>query len=181
MSDVTRILSAIEQGDQKAAEELLPQIYEELRKLAAQRMANESPDHTLQATALVNEAYMRMAELTRIKWGGRTHFLAAAAGTMRRILVDHARRKKHQRTLIQVTLDEGAAVDSGLEIDLLDLEEALSELTALSERQGRMVELTWFGGLTQPEISKVVCVSESTVRRELRTAKAWLERRLSDE
>jgi RNA polymerase sigma factor (TIGR02999 family) len=165
-SDVTRILSAIEQGDPSAAEQLLPLVYEELRRLAAQRLAQEKPGQTLQATALVHEAYLRLVDVDRAQhWNSRGHFFAAAAEAMRRILVDQARRKhadKRGGSGRRIPLD---AADVGFlptENQLLDIDDALTQLAAEDRQAARLIELRYFGGLSVEEAAEMVGLSRST-------------------
>src|SRR3954453_17276021 len=167
MTDVTRILSAIEHGDQKSAEQLLPLVYDELRKLAAQRLAQEKPGQTLQATALVHEAYLRLVHADRTRpWNSRGHFFAAAAEAMRRILVENARRKqclKHGRDhtrLLDVDPEQLAAPE--IPDDLLALDEALSRFAAVDPQAAELVQLRYFGGLTLKEAAEVLGVAPRT-------------------
>lgn len=176
-SEVTRLLLArAGDGDDQVMERLVPLIYDELRKLAAQRLRSERPDHTLQATALVHEAYARLVDAD-IDFQGRAHFFAVAAQTMRRVLVDHARaraRDKRGGGARLITLeDDMAALDTKPD-DLLDLDAALHRLAERDERKAKVVELHFFGGLTYAEIASAVQISEATVDRDLRMAKAWL-------
>jgi RNA polymerase sigma-70 factor (ECF subfamily) len=163
----------------------MPLVYDELRQRARALMSRERPGHTLQATALVNEAYMRLVDQTRVSWRGRTHFLAVGAMVMRRILVDHARGQRRDRrggSQRRVTLSEAFAGpdDRGLgPEELLSLESALEELAALDSRQASVVELRAFGGLTVPEVARNLGVSPTTVEGDWRHARAWLRRRLS--
>jgi RNA polymerase sigma factor (TIGR02999 family) len=176
MNDVTRILAAIEQGDPKAAEGLLPLVYEELRRLAAQRLAQEKPGQTLQATALVHEAYLRLVGRDEARgWNGRGHFFAAAAQAMRRILVDNARRKRARKRgvgLERQPLDEVAAPQPDAE--LLALDEALQALAATDPVKARLVELRYFAGLTGEQAAEVLGISPATADRHWAFAKAWL-------
>jgi RNA polymerase sigma factor (TIGR02999 family) len=182
MNDVTRILSAIEQGDPHAAEQLLPLVYDELRKLAAEKMAQEKPGQTLQATALVHEAYVRLVDVNNAqKWNSRGHFFAAAAEAMRRILIDNARHKqadKHgggwQRHDL---LDAELAIDSSGG-DLLSVDEALRQLAAREPVIARLVELRFFAGLTLPQAAQCLDLSERTAYRHWSYARAWLRRQL---
>ncbi len=183
MPDVTQILSNIESGDSSAAEELLPLVYEELRRLAAARMANERPDHTLQATSLVHEAYMRLVDVNQAKhWDSRGHFFAAAAEAMRRILVDDARRKdrpKHGAGLQRVEL---SAADLGVEhqqIDLLALNEALEKLEAMAPRQADLIKLRFFAGLTCKQAALALGIADSTADLDWAYAKTWLRVEMS--
>lgn len=182
MSDVTRILAAIEHGDAKAADELLPLVYQELRHLAAARMAHEAPGQTLQPTALVHEAWLRVTGGENKQWDGRGHFFAAAAEAMRRILVDHARhRHADKRGGAEPALAVGLAVGikKEREIDLIALDEALDVLSSLDPQQARVIELRFFGGLTLQEIAEALDISTATVTRDWVTAKAWLYDRLN--
>jgi RNA polymerase sigma factor (TIGR02999 family) len=178
MSEFTRILSAIEHGDPKAAGELLPLIYGELRKLAAQRLAQENPGQTLQATALVHEAYMRLVDVDKAQnWNSRGHFFAAAAEAMRRILVENARRKqsvKHGGGRPRVNLEEAVSLAADLTPDLLDLEEALTRLAKKDPVKAEVVKLRFFAGLTVAETAEVLGVSRNTVSRHWGYAKVWL-------
>ena len=166
MADVTHILNAIQQGDPRAADELLPLVYDELRKLAAARMAAESPDHTLQPTALVHEAYLRLVGTDADHpWNGRGHFFAAAAEAMRRILVDAARRKQAEKRggqSCRVPL-EGADVGFTTSVDeLLDIDQALIRLTAEDPQAARLIQLRFFGGLSLEDAAEVAGISRST-------------------
>jgi RNA polymerase sigma factor (TIGR02999 family) len=179
---VTVLLQEWRKGDRRALDRLIPLVYDELRRVADRRMNHEADGHTLHATALVHEAYERLAGAD-VEWQDRAHFFAVAAGTMRRILVDHARarsREKRGGGRMQVTLSEQLSA-SAADDDLLDLDEALGRLAAFDERKARIVEMVFFGGLTQPEVGEVMGISTSTVERELRAAKAWLAGQLRDE
>ena len=202
MSEVTRILSAIEQGDPQAAEQLLPLVYEELRKLAAQRLAHEKPGQTLQATALVHEAYLRLIDEPRglsprssdspnhgdkprgsSEWSNRAHFFAAAAEAMRRILVESARRKnrlKHGREFQRVDLDSAIEISEARSSDLVALDEALTRLGEIEPAKAELVKLRYFGGLTMPEAASVLGVSLATAERYWTFAKSWLYAELAD-
>jgi RNA polymerase sigma factor (TIGR02999 family) len=177
MSDVTRILNAIEQGDPHAAEQLLPLVYDELRKLAARKLAQEKPGQTLQATALVHEAYLRLADVkTAQHWNSRGHFFAAAAEAMRRILVERTRHKQsakagggHRR----VELADGAAAE-GPGDDLLLLHEALEKLEKKDKRKADLVKLRFFAGLTNEQAARLLGVSTSTADNDWAYARAWL-------
>ena len=190
MSDVTRILSAIERGDPQAAEELLPLVYAELRQLAAHRLAHEKPGQTLQATALVHEAYLRLvasgdASASRAqRWDSRGHFFAAAAEAMRRILVENARRKdrlKHGRELQRVDLESGCRVSEAPSLDLLALDEALTKLAESEPAKAELVKLRFFAGLTMPEAAAALDISLATAERYWTFAKAWLYAELVDD
>ena len=185
MSEVTRILSAIEQGDPHAAGELLPLVYEELRRLAAQKMAGEAPDKTLQATALVHEAYLRLVDADEAQhWNSRGHFFAAAAEAMRRILVEKARHKKrlkHGGGRKRLELDQlDLAVEEPAE-HVLALDGALAKLAAEEPEVARVVELRYFAGLTIEQTSVVLGISVRTANRHWAYAKAWLYQHLSQE
>lgn len=181
--DVTRILSAIEQGDQAAASELLPLVYEELRRLAASRMNQEKAGQTLQPTALVHEAFLRLVGDDSQQWDGRGHFFAAAAEAMRRILIDNARRKgrvKRGGALVRQELDENIGmVTTDMMEDLLELDEALTKLAAEDPQLAKLVELRYFTGLTIDETAKVLGVSSRTTKRDWAYARAWLQREMS--
>ena len=177
MSDVTRILNAIERGDAKATDELLPLVYEELRLLAAQKLSHEAPGQTLQATALVHEVYLRLVGDEPQSWNSRGHFFAAAAEAMRRILVENARRKgrqKHGGERQRVEFgDVGVASEASPE-SLIALDEALSRLAAKDSEAARLIELTCFGGLTLDQAAEVLGVSSRTAYRHWAFARAWL-------
>ncbi len=184
VGQVTRILGEIRRGDDSAARRLLPLVYEELRAIAGEMFQNQPPDHTLQPTALVHEAYVRLVNHQQTEWIDRAHFLAVAAKAMRNLLIDHARKRKAGKRgggQERVTLD--AVVDSAAErsIDLLALDEALETLACLHERQARVVELRFFGGLTVPVAAQVLEVSPATVDNDWRMARAWLTHQLSVE
>jgi RNA polymerase sigma factor (TIGR02999 family) len=180
MSDVSRILTAIEQGDPHAAEELLPLVYDELRRLAAQRLAREKPGQTLQATALVHEAYLRLVDATHGGgWNSRGHFFAAAAEAMRRILVERARRKgriQHGGGLQRVDLLDDPAVAPTEDEQVLLLDEALSRLAAVRPQAAELVKLRFFAGLTLDEIAPLLDLSPRSSRRLWVFARAWLRR-----
>jgi RNA polymerase sigma factor (TIGR02999 family) len=183
MSDVTRILSAIEQGDLHAAEQLLPLVYDELRKLAAQKLAQEKPGQTLQATALVHEAYLRLTDSDPAPhWNSRGHFFAAAAEAMRRILVDQARRKqtdKHGGGRRRVELPEDLAAPEARSDDLVALDEALSHLERHDADAARLVKLRYFAGLSHQEAAEALGISRGAADRLWTLARAWLFRRLA--
>ena len=179
---VTGLLQAWSAGNAKAQEELLPLVYNELRKRAAGHLRRDRRGHTLQPTALVHEAYLRLLGQREVDWQSRMHFFALASRMMRRILVDHARARaaaKRPDDALRVTLDGELASVDPRGCDLLMLDQALSELADLDERQGSIVELCYFGGLTEQEVAGTMSVSRSTVARELRSAKAWLYRRMT--
>jgi RNA polymerase sigma factor (TIGR02999 family) len=183
MTDVTRILLDVEQGNPKAAEQLLPLVYDELRKLAAQKLAHEKPGQTLQATALVHEAYLRLVgSRPEQGWDSRGHFFAAAAEAMRRILVENARRKGRQKRggdLARVELDEADLACRMPPEDLLALDAALARLAAEDPVKARLVELRFFAGLSVEEASKALGVSAITAKRYWRYARAWLHREVA--
>jgi RNA polymerase sigma factor (TIGR02999 family) len=176
-SAVTTMLRAWAQGDEAAGERLFEVLYAELRRQAARYMRGERRGHTLQPSGLVHEAYLRLQGSPGLEWHDRTHFFAIAARVMRQVLVDHARRRKAaKREGCLVSLDDADAQAAPLEV--LDLEEALKELTALDPRQARVVELRFFGGLDVEETADALGLSARTVKREWQTARAWLQRRL---
>lgn len=183
MSDVTRILSQIESGDPSAANQLLPIIYEELRRLAAAKMARENPGRTLQATALVHEAYLRLVDVKKAQhWHSRAHFFAAAAEAMRRILVDNAlrrRRPRHGGNQQRVDLDVNLALDDSPDRELLALDESLARLSEIDEVSAEVVKLKYFAGLTISQIAEVLGVSSRTADRRWAYARAWLHQDLS--
>jgi RNA polymerase sigma factor (TIGR02999 family) len=182
MSDVTRILSAIDQGDPHAAEQLLPLVYEELRKLATQKLAQEAPGQTLQATALVHEAYLRLVDVKDSqRWDSRGHFFAAAAEAMRRILVENVRRKKskkHGGAGERVPLDQIEIALPPPDDDLLALDDALTRLTAERPAVASLVKLRFFAGLTMDEAARALGISPATAYRQWNYAQAWLFRAL---
>ncbi len=181
--DATRILRAASAGDEQAVDELLPLLYDRLRALAGAYLSDERREHTLQPTALVHEAYLRMVDMTRVDLRDRDRFFGLAARAMRRILVDHARGRKRQKRgggWRRVELDgvhEALALDG---VDLTELDEALEQLAARSDRQARIVELRFFGGLGNDEVARALDVSLTTVEREWRVARAWLSGRLRE-
>ena len=178
--EVTALLRDWSGGDRAALERLMPLVYQELRRLAASYLRVERPDHTLQPTALVHEAYLRLVEQRGVSWQNRAHFFGIAAQMMRRILVDHARRRQAAKRdagalRLQTSWDGG---ESGRDPELLALDQALCGLESLDARQARIVELRFFGGLTVEETAEVAGVSPATVKREWRTARAWLAREI---
>jgi RNA polymerase sigma factor (TIGR02999 family) len=184
MSDVTRILSAIENGDPKAASELLPLVYDELRRIAAQRLAQEKPRQTLQATALVHEAYLRLVDGTQVQvWNSRGHFFAAAAEAMRRILVDAARRKrrpKHGGGRNRLPLEPLDLLADDRADDLIALNDALDELARREPAKAELVKLRYFAGLSLEEAASCLGISAVTGKRYWAVARAWLFAALSD-
>jgi RNA polymerase sigma factor (TIGR02999 family) len=179
---VTGLLKAWSAGNPRAQEELLPLVYDELRRRAAGHLRRDRKDHTLQPTALVHEAYLRLVDQRDVDWQSRTHFYALASRMMRRILVDHARARaagKRPDAAMRVTLEGDLASVDPRGCDLLMLDQALSELAELDQRQAHIVELCYFGGLTELEVAAALSVSRSTVARELRSGRAWLYRRMT--
>ena len=180
-TDATELLVAWSNGDESAFDKLVPLVYQELRALAKRYMRRERPDHTLQATALVNEAYTRLIDVNRIQWQNRTHFLAVAAQTMRRILVEFARQRHRQKRggdAMRVTIDDAIDIAQDSSADLVALNDALSALATFDPRMSQIVELRFFGGLTVQETADVLNVSPETVMRDWKTAKAWLLREI---
>ena len=177
----TDLLRAWSRGDESARERLIPLLYQELHSLARRYMRGERPDHTLQATALVNEAYLRLIDVNRIEWRSRTHFLALAAQMMRRILIESARNRHRQKRsggALRVSIDDIGELPAAEEPDLVALNDALGALATVDARMSQVVELRFFGGLTVEETADVLNVSPETVMRDWKTAKAWLLREL---
>ena len=180
--DVTQLLAGARAGNRGAIAQLLPLVYDQLRILARDLMSQERPDHTLQATALVHEAYLKLVDQTRVDWRGRSHFFAVAAQAMRRILVDHARQHqaaKRGGRRERNTLDEELVTGRQQEEDLLALEDALVKLAELDPRQAEMVELRFFGGLSVAEVAEALGMSKRSVEREWTMVRSWLRRELS--
>jgi RNA polymerase sigma factor (TIGR02999 family) len=180
--DVTALLVEWRGGDEGAIEKLLPLVHGELRHLAKRYMAGERRDHVLQATALVNEAYLRLIDIRRVQWQDRAHFFAMAARLMRRVLVDFARARKNQKrggALHRVTFDQNLLVTSDTPEDLIAIDEALRSLAAHHERKSQVVELRFFGGLSVEETAEALKISAETVMRDWKFAKNWLMRELS--
>ncbi len=180
-SGPTELLRAWRQGDGSALDRLVPQVYEELYRLARRYMRQERPDHTLQATSLVNEAYLRLIDVNRVEWRDRAHFLAVAAQMMRRILVEFARNRQRQKRgggAVRVSLDDLQELPDSNEHDVVALSDALSGLATVDARMGQVVELRFFGGLTVAETADVLNISPETVMRDWKTAKAWLLREI---
>ncbi|MEP6916493.1 MAG: sigma-70 family RNA polymerase sigma factor [Acidobacteriota bacterium] len=180
-SEVTELLSRWGQGESAALDRLIPLVRAELHRIARGYMAGERADHSLQATALINEAYVRLVDGKAVGWRDRTHFLAVAARVMRRILVDHARARQSQKRgggLAKVTFDDGLVVGSSERIDFAALDDALQALAGFDDRKSRVIELRFFGGLTVEETAAVLDVSPDTVMRDWRLAKAWLQREM---
>ena len=185
MTDVTQILNAIEQGDPSASDKLLPLVYEELRVLARQRLANEKPGQTLQATALVHEAYLRLVGRNNDQnWNNRGHFFGAASEAMRRIIIENARRKKSKkrRGVVEHSELEAIAAPAVNEtLDLLDLDEALTELEEKWPRQASVVKLRYFAGLTNLQVAEAIGISRATVERYWTFARTWLATQLQND
>lgn len=179
--DVARLLRAWSGGDSKALDQLTPIVYDELRRLARHYLRGERQDHSLQTTALVHEAYLRLVDHTRMEWQDRAHFFAVSAQVMRRILVDHARRRnvKRGRGLRRVSLEAATLIGGDRPTDLVALDDALTSLAERDPRKAQVVEMRFFGGLSVEESAEVLGVSSVTVMREWRTAKAWLYRELA--
>jgi RNA polymerase sigma-70 factor, ECF subfamily len=181
--DVTQVLEQLRGGDRKAADKLLPMVYDEFRALARHYLAQERANHTLQPTALVHEAYMKLVDQTRVDWQGKSHFFAVAAQAMRRILVDHARsrhRDKRGGGRARVVLDEAVALSPQKDEDVIALDEALEKLAALDPRQAKVVELRFFGGMNVEEVAEALGVSKRTVEGDWTFARAWLSRALRE-
>ena len=179
---ITHLLLAWGQGDQAALEALMPLVYDELRKVAARHLRGQREGHTLQTTALVNEAYLRLIDASQVQWQNRAHFFAVAAHFMRRILVDFARSRNYQKRgggAQPVELDEAMILAPERGADLLALDEALTRLQALNERQAQVVELRYFGGLSEEETAEALNISVRTVRRDWNFARVWLHRELT--
>ena len=179
--NVTNLLLEWANGDSSALERLTPIIYHELLRLARARLSRENRDCTLQPTALVHECYLRLADQTRLQWQNRAHFYAVAANTMRRVLIDQARKRKSLKRGqgVRVTLQTGMDVARERGPDILALDEALQRLAGLDARKSRVIELKFFGGMTSEEISQVLGISVATVGRELRLGQAWLRREMT--
>jgi RNA polymerase sigma-70 factor (ECF subfamily) len=179
--DVSRLLRAWSHGDQGALEKLTPIVYEELRRLARRYMKGERPGHSLQTTALVNEAYMRLVDYTRMQWQDRAHFFAVSAQVMRRILVEHARRHNLKRggDVQHVSLEHAVMVGDGEDSDLVALDDAMTALARIDSRKVEVVEMRFFGGLSVEETAEVLKISPITVKRDWRAAKIWLYRELT--
>src|SRR5437867_9039168 len=181
VDDMSMLLRAWSDGDQSALERLTPIVYDELRRLARRYMKRERPGHSLQTTALVNEAYMRLVDYERMQWQDRAHFFAVSAQLMRRILVEHARRHnlKRGRGAPHVSLEEAAVVGGGQDPDLVALDEAMNALARIDPRKVQVVEMRFFGGLNVEEMAGVLKVSPVTVKRDWRVARAWLYHELT--
>ncbi len=178
---VTGLLLAWNDGDESALEKLVPVVYQELHRLAKRQMQRERPDHSLQTTALINEAYLRLVDLRNVQWQNRAHFFALCARLMRRILVDFARSRHYAKRgggRQPISLNESLVVSPQLSADLVAVNDVLNALTTIDARKGQVVELRFFGGLTAEETAAVLKVSPDTVRRDWKLAKAWLLREL---
>jgi RNA polymerase sigma-70 factor (ECF subfamily) len=187
-NDLTGLLTEWGQGDRAALDRLTPLVYDEIRRMAHREMQREREGHTLQTTALINEAYLRLAGSQNVNWQNRGHFFAVIAQVMRHILIDHARRRRYvkhggaaQHIPFEVAMDEGVLMSAPRAAELAALDEALDELAKLDPRKSRVVELRYFGGLSLEETAEVLEVSLMTVRRDWRAAKAWLFRRIRAE
>lgn len=181
MDDISTLLRAWSEGDQSALPRLTPIVYDELRRLARRYMKRERPGHSLQTTALVNEAYMRLVDYERMQWQNRAHFFAVSAQLMRRLLVEHARRRNLKRGggVQRISLEEASVVGGEQDADLVALDDAMNELTRIDPRKVQVVEMRFFGGLSVEETAEVLKVSPVTVKRDWRAAKAWLYRELT--
>ena len=180
--EITQLLMNWSQGDKAALDQLVPLVYPELRRLAKRRMAREDPAHTLQTSALINEAYLKLVDQKSVQWQSRAHFFAVAAQVMRHILVDHARTRNYAKRgggALKLPLDEAAALTKQRAAQLIALDDALSDLSALDGRKSQIIELRFFGGLSLEETAEVMKISPSTVQREWRAAKAWLHHTMS--
>lgn len=183
-SSVTQLLLQWSHGDTAAREALIPLVYEELRRIARHCLASQRPDHTLQSTALVHEAYLRLVDRSSVHWENRVHFFAVAAQLMRRILVDHARKQRAAKRggrNLTLSLDEAVAPPARRPVDLIALDDALNGLAALDSRQSQIVELRFFGGLSIEDTSQLLDLSPATVKREWATARAWLYQQMNQE
>ena len=179
---ITQLLAEWSEGNQSALDELYPLVYEELHRLARRYMSRERKGHTLQTTALINEAYVRLVDQRNVRWANRSHFFAISAQIMRRILIDHARRHAYAKRgggAKQVSLEEAAIVAPDQALELVRLDEALKTLAKMDERRCHVVELRYFGGLSNEEIAGVLKVSENTVTRDWNLARAWLYQQLT--
>ncbi len=181
-ADVTQLLLAWNSGDRSALDRLMPLVYEELRRVARRHMLGEHPGHSLQATALVNDVYIRLVDQRRVNWQNRAHFFGAAAQIIRRLLVEHARarhRLKRGGDELQVTLNDEIEVSAAVELDVVALDDALSRLAKLDPQQARIIELRFFAGLSIEETAEALSISPATVKRDWTTARAWLYREMT--
>ena len=184
MSRITQLLLSINHGEQEALAELMPLVYEELRQLALSYLRRERPDHSLQPTALVHEAYLKLIDQHSVTWQNRAHFFGIAAQLMRRILVNYAvarNTEKRGGSVEKVLLDEALDFAEDRKLNLMALNDALTDLAALDARQAQIVELRFFGGLSVEEVAEVLALSPATVKREWRTAKLWLHRQITNQ
>jgi RNA polymerase sigma factor (TIGR02999 family) len=182
--NVTELLIGWSKGDKEALDTLVPLVYDELRRQASRYLRRERVGHTLQTTALIHEAYLRLVDQKNVHWQNRAHFFGIAAQLMRRILVDHARTKKRAKrggSNIRVSFDEANAMVQGQDLDIVALDEALHRLAEIDEQQNRIVELRFFSGLTVEETAEVLGISPATVKRDWSVAKAWLHREITRE
>jgi RNA polymerase sigma factor (TIGR02999 family) len=182
-NDVTGLLHEWKQGDKHALDKLMPLVYDEMRRIAHRYMQKEHDGHTLQTTALINEAYVRLVGQQKIEWQNRSHFFAVTAQVMRHLLIDHARRQNFAKRgggAERVALDDATMMSSERAVELIALDEALGELAQMDPRKSRVVELRYFGGLSLEETAEVLDISLMTVRRDWRAAKAWLFRRIRE-
>jgi RNA polymerase sigma factor (TIGR02999 family) len=183
-TEITAVLERVSDGDPTAVDDLMPLVYDELRRLAESHLARERADHTLQATALVHEAYLKLVDQTRVQWRGRAHFFAVAAQAIRRILIDHARgrrRLKRGGGQARLSLDEALTIGHDAETDLIALDDALEQFAAEHPDKAKVVELRFFGGLSNDDAAMVLDVSSRTVERHWRFARAWLYRALDED
>lgn len=183
LGSVTNLLKAWQEGDRSALDRLMPLVHSELRRIAGRAMRRERPNHSLQPTALVNEAYLRLVDQKSAQWRDRAHFLAIAAEMMRRVLVDHARGRRAEKRgggTQKITLDTGADRAPERELDVARLDDALQALATFDPQQARVVELRYFGGLTIAETAEVMGISPATVKRDWTTARAWLYNELDE-
>lgn len=181
---VTELLARWNKGDLAARDALIPLVYDELRRIARHFLASQSPGHTLQPTALVHEAYLRLARRDSVDWQDRAHFFALSAQMMRQILVDHARKQaasKRGANPVTIVIDEASAISKAPSLDLLALDDALERLASLDPRQSKIVELRFFGGLSIEETAQIVNISTATTKREWATARLWLHHEMSKE
>jgi len=182
--NVTQLLIGWGQGDKEALDRLVPIVYDELRRQAARYLRHERAGHTLQTTALIHEAYIRLIDQKNVHWQNRAHFFGIAAQLMRRILVDHARTRKRAKrggSDIRVPLEDAVAIAKAPQLDVVALDEALNRLAEIDEQQGKIVELRFFSGLTVEETAEVLGISPATVKRDWSMAKAWLHREISSD
>lgn len=181
--EITQLLMNWSQGDKAALDQLVPLVYPELRRLAKRHMRREAPGHTLETSALINEAYLKLVDQQNVEWQNRAHFFAVAAQVMRHILVDHARTRNYAKRgggATKLPLDEATALTAQRAAELIALDDALKDLSALDPRRSQIIELRFFGGLSMEETAEVMNISPSTVQREWRAAKAWLHHTMTN-